>query len=139
MNSIEIANKFLELLPLPRSVQLLILNLLIGYGTLSANALKTISDRDREIPIRVVRVGGFDRCKYTAYYMDGAIVRCYDDASYNSKLSLFELYSVYLSNKKNQTPYIISQLQIMSTCLRDYTKNRLSQLMIQEELIKQSK
>jgi hypothetical protein len=136
MNVFEVANKMLDLLPIPRSVQLLILNLLIGYGTPSAKALKTRSDHDAEIPIRVVRVEGYDRCKYIAYYMDGVIMRCYDYASYDSKLALFELHSVYLLNKKIQTPYIISQLELLSTCLKDYTKNRHSQLIIQEELLK---
>ena len=135
MNAIEIANKLLDLCLIPKSIQLVILNLLIGYGTPSADAFKNRS-KDAEIPIRVLAVNGFESCRYTIHFMDRMILRCYDNASHYTKIALFELHCIYLLNKKRQTQFIVSQSQLLTNCIRDYTKNRHLQLTLREDATK---
>jgi hypothetical protein len=135
MNIFELSINLLELSPIPSSIQWMIIHSLIGHGTPSTNAIKKSNvhiGADNEIPIRVVALYGLNECRYTMYYMEGAIVICYKNASYHSRMALFELHTIYLLNKKKQTQYVVTKLRDISNSLKEHTKNRLEMVCSEE-------
>lgn len=134
MNIFEEAIMLLKLCPIPESIQQCIFNLLVGYGTNTASAIKTITIPD-DIPIRVIVFGSLDRCRHTLYYMERTINHFYDNASHFSKEALFELHNIYLSNKR-QTPYIITKTHEITEYLQVIKRKRLIQFITEESRIK---
>ena len=118
MNKFETASMILTMCPIPTSIQDIILGILIGYGTPSANAIKArLIEDEPEIPIKVVALGTLDRCRHTLYYMERTINYNYDNASYFSKEALFELHIVYLNGKRS-TPYTVRKIQELTNHLQ---------------------
>lgn len=135
MNPFETARELLELTPIPSSIQQIIFNMLIGYGTPSSKVLKT-KEPDEDIPIRVVAIGPLNRCRHTMYYTWKTKTHCYDNASHYSREALYELHTVYLLNKKRQTSYVLSKLLDMAIYMEAQTETRLSQFAAEERKIK---
>jgi hypothetical protein len=121
MNTFEIACKLLELCPVPSCIQQLIFNILVGYGTPSANAIQKETIRSW---------GAVNEFRYILNYIE----------QYYNQEVLYELHIIYLTNKR-QTSYTISKLQILSQYSQDLTRNRLIRLLDEEtklRLIKMS-
>lgn len=137
MNILETNSILLKLCPIPTVIQDAILNILVGYGTPSANAIKSgrLLD-DIELPIKVIAMGTLDRCRHTLYYMERTITHYYDNSTHFSKEALIELHQIYLTNKRT-TPYTITKLQDVSNYLYKLRMDRLIQLKIEESRIKQ--
>ena len=128
MNILETGSVLLKLCPIPTVIQDIIMNILIGFGTPSANAIKSRQLLDEsEIPIKVVAFTSLNKCRYTLYYMERAVTHYYDEASYFSKEALFEMYSIYLKNKRT-TQYTITKLQDISNHSYRLSRERLIQL-----------
>jgi hypothetical protein len=109
--------------------------MLIGYGTLSANAMSANAKRimltAQDIPIKVVVFGPLNRCRYTLYFMKKTTTRHYDDAKHFSRCALYELHLVYL-NAQRQTEYVNSNRRIIDDSLLVSTNIRLIRLMVEE-------
>ena len=130
MNLYEQSIQMLSLCPIPHCIQQLIYYMLIGYGTLSANAIRIMPAME-DIPIKVVAFGPHNRCRHTLYFMKKTITRYYDDATHFSLHALYELHLVYL-NTRRPTEYLNSERQIMNDSLYVSTKIRLIRLMVEE-------
>lgn len=126
MNTFQMASTLLTMCPIPTSIQDIILGMLIGYGTPSANAIKArLIEDEPETPIKVVALGTLDRCRHTLYYMEKTINHNYDNASYFSKEALFELHIVYLNGKRS-TPYTTRKIQELTNHLKSLHSSFIS-------------
>jgi len=109
--------------------------MLIGYGTLSANAMsanaKQIMLTTQDIPIKVVIFGPHNRCRYTLYFMNKTTTRYYDNSTHFSLCALYELHLIYL-NAQRQTEYVNSKQRIVDESLIVSTNIRLMRLMVEE-------
>lgn len=130
MNPYEQSMQMLSLCPIPHCIQQLIYYTLVGYGTLSANAIRIMPAME-DIPIKVVIFGPHNRCRHTLYFMKKTITRYYDDATHFSLHALYELHLIYL-NTQRPTEYLNSKRQIMKDSLYVSTKIRLVRLMVEE-------
>ena len=98
--------QLLELCPIPECIQQLIFNILVGYGTPSANAIQSV------IPnINVI-------------LKTNACLRSSLSATYFSQEAIIEIHIIYLTNKQ-QTHARISKVKAMNNYLRKITQERL--------------
>ena len=112
MNTFEIACKLVELCPVPACIQQLIFNILVGYGTPSANAIQKETTRSWGAP---------NEFRYTLNYIE---------QNYNRE-ALYELHIIYLTNKR-QTSYTISKIQMISRYSQAHIRSRLIRLLDEE-------
>jgi hypothetical protein len=134
MNPYEQSIHLLRVCPIPSSIQQIIYYLLVGFGTETANAIRTapaISDE----PIKTVAFGPLGRCRHTLYYWNYTINHYYDNASHFSRLALYELHLIYLINSP-PLPYIFSRIQDITSSLRVLIKNRLMRFVVEDSLMR---
>ena len=134
MNPYEQSIRLLRVCPIPSSIQQIIYYLLVGFGTETANAIRT-AHAILDVPIKAVAFGPLGRCRHTLYFMHYTINHYYDNASHFSRLALYELHLIYL-NHNPPLPYISSRIQDVSSSLRALINNRLMRFFVEESLMR---
>ena len=134
MNPYEQSIHLLCLCPVPSSIQEKIYYLLVGFGTETANAIRT-APAILDVPIKAVAFGPLGRCRHTLYYMNFTVNHYYDNASHFSRLALYELHLIYLDHSP-PLPYISSRIQDVSSSLRALINNRLMRFFVEESLMR---
>ena len=135
MNPYEQSFHFLCLCPVPSSIQEKIYYLLVGFGTETANAIRT-APAILDVPIKAVAFGPLGRCRHTLYFMHFTVIinHNYDNASHFSRLALYELHLIYLNNNP-PLPYISSRIRDVSSSLRALIKNRLMRFIVEDNIM----
>ena len=123
----------LRMCPVPASIQQIIYYLLMGFGTETANAIRT-APAILDVPIKSVAFGPLGRCRHTLYYMNFTINHYYDNASHFSRRALYELHLIYL-DRNPPLPYISSRIQDITSSLHVLNKNRLMRFVVEERRI----
>jgi hypothetical protein len=124
MNPFEQYLNLLKLCPIPEIIQNQIFNLVVGFGTHSANIMRMKKDKEKPYQI-VILLGPGEMCCKKLYYWDYRVVnQCYDMSSHFTREALYELHLIYLSQLYNiyQSNYWLKFLM----------KKRLLQLMEEE-------
>ena len=134
MNPYEQSIHLLCLCPVPSSIQEKIYYLLVGFGTETANAIRT-APAILDVPIKAVAFGPLGRCRHTLYYTNFTVNHYYDNASHFSRLALYELHLIYLDHSP-PLPYISSRIQDVSSSLRALINNRLMRFFVEESLMR---
>ena len=137
-----LVNTILQMLlqcPIPPEISYKIFMLYLGFGTFITTQLKHVfkaNENEYNKPINVIMFGTLDRCRYIKYYMNKTNTIYYDNSSYFSRQTLFEIHINYLKNKNpNQHPYLISTIHDLSFTSQVMCKERLLKF-IREEPIK---
>lgn len=102
--------QLLQLCPIPECIQQLIFNILVGYGTPSANAIQSVMPN-----INVI-------------LKTNACLESSLSASYFSQEAIIEIHIIYLTNKP-QTHARISKVKAINNYFRKITQERLIQFL----------
>jgi hypothetical protein len=133
MNLYEQSMQILRACPVPPCIQQIIYYLLVGFGTETANIIRT-APAVLDVPIKIVAFGPLGRCRHTLYFMNFTINHYYDNASHFSRVALYELHLIYLDCSPH-FPYISSRIQDITSSLRVLIKNRLMRFIVEERRI----
>ena len=124
--------------PIPSEISHKIFMLYLGFGTFITTQLKHVfkaNKNEYNKPIIVIMFDTLDRYRYIKYYMNKKNTIYYDNSSYFSLQTLFEIYTNYLKNRnQNQNhPYLISLIHDLSFTSQNMCKERLLKFIREEE------
>jgi hypothetical protein len=137
MNILEQNKILLNLCPIPQIIQEMIFNILVGYGTPSANILKDpVITKDNFIKrIIVISFGRVGRMiiRHSPKFLNYCeLLDMHANSTYFSLETIYELHVVYLKNKI-MTPYRIRKLQDLRIELHNNMKLRLVKTIEEEK------
>jgi len=137
MNTFEQNKILLSLCPIPESIQKMIFNILIGYGTPNTNILTNLEEIKNNFMKKIVvtsfgRVGCLSIChsrKELNYYQSLTIN---ENATYFTLETLYELHAIYLQSTP-MTHYKLSKLHDLKQELTNIKRIRLLKMLEEEK------
>ena len=137
MNPLEQNKTLLELCPIPTIIQEMIFNILVGYGTPSANLFENPTIILRNFIKRISRVSFRTTkrliiCHISRELTYFQMLYMYENSPHFSLVTIYELHMIHLK-KTEMNPYKNSKVREITSEIQINTKKRLLQ-MIKEEV-----